>query len=334
MFSPCMCAPYEKIEKNINRASWLYTINQTIMLRARDLFTINTQLPGLINEDAVFEGKNQELSECIKKIELFREKNTYPLGASEYKNGIFHVHVPVNNINVFNWERVIIDLTRDHYAKVAHQILEIMIDENVEERITNYVKKLGMYIHNPIRINQVPITSRKIFELICSSIIDKKNHNYLNMDVFFEFFEKKIAEAARAAKNLVDSCAPQNFLITYDSSLLLTKLFTKDSPVCYFLVRPESNMYNEASSHCHSRMCGIVLPLISNICDGITHDSGVYNSCAKIVLKKKCVVTIINNDLKNSITQNNCVVSIQGFKKPIILPLSEEDLENLNEHEL
>jgi len=71
----------------------------------RDFFKIESHIPGLINEEYVFEQEQNELSECMNRIDEFRESiyyNAYILRINHYyHSGFFvrHAQDTFDNLN-------------------------------------------------------------------------------------------------------------------------------------------------------------------------------------------------------------------------------------------
>jgi len=287
------------------------------MLSIRKFFIIKSIIPDLINEDCLFEERNQELSEQVRAIEKFKKAQEYPQCLVKYIEGVFHIYAQSHKINVFYWRKNIIK-PRVYSHALALDVLTKMIDNDQWIKITDHAKNNGLRICNPIKPGK-KITSRVFFELIASYIVDEFEYRYINKDVFFEHFEKRTEKVMNLINDFIANSDPQDFLTNETTSLRLFALFTRTKIGCHFLFGDgkESEYFSFATKHIFSFFCKIYTEI---------------QKCAFMCVKKTQIVKMINEDLKS--TGNNFIIYLEAFNKQIKLPLDENELSELNEDDL
>jgi len=178
------------------------------IMNPRNCFKIECDIPGLINEDYVFEQHHMMLCHTINQINESRENESYKK-AFNTPRGYFSPRKLSSSPYLWKW--VFVKRTYRKIFIVSENISSSLFDGNQWTRIIKYANKIGKKISNPID----PVTKvipRIFFDMTRNQVFEKSLLMCFNMNAYFEHFEKQVTTVIDRITQQIANTPPRDFL--------------------------------------------------------------------------------------------------------------------------
>jgi len=150
------------------------------------------------------------LSDVIKQTNVSNKNNSYKDFIVNGNSGYFSL----KNLSdlPYSWKFTLVKMIYRNYKTISENLFLTLFDEEQWNRIVKYADKRGMKIVNPIKPSP-KMTPRIFFDMMCNQVFEESLLMCLNMNVYFEHFEKKITEVLDTVIKQIAKTPPQDFLI-------------------------------------------------------------------------------------------------------------------------